>query len=228
MAERVDGCGSGSKSCWNSDFDQLFEIRMSTTIEGDNSVIYDMWTYIGGLNRLFRPLFRENVEWISVIRWPHQRLCSGELSSTNRRSTDPKTATGLKNRIPLSYFRTNNEPNSWICYGRRNTEIRLTHSSIVSYPQGPSVWHLKSWCIKADTTSKDWTKIDRCTDNSDVNGPIPIGRCKVDRSARCRLVHLRYCGKNHQNIDYFLMCEFEIFGSPRNDDDSWSLLMKIH
>jgi hypothetical protein len=134
----------------------------------------------------------------------------------NRSGCHPKNVTDLQNRTTSSFFWTNNEPNSWLCYGLNNMEIILTHYSILSYPAGSSAnHHPKSWCVEVSMTGKDWTEVHQCTDNSDVNGLTLIGTYEVNHSMKCRFVRLRQTGKTHYNTDHLLLCGFEIFGILR-------------
>jgi hypothetical protein len=146
----------------------------------------------------------------------------------NSSSYHPKNATHLQNRTTSSFFWTNDEPNSWLCYDLKNMEITLTHYSILSYlnrPNGSS--HPKSWCMEVSMTGQDWTEVHRCTDNSDVNGSNLIGMYEVNHSMRCWFVRLRQTGTTHYSTDHLIMCGFEIFGIFC---ESWalsSLSMKI-
>jgi hypothetical protein len=123
----------------------------------------------------------------------------------------PKNATDLQNRS--SFFLSNNEPNSWICYDLKKMEITLTHYSILSVANGPNQdQHPKSWCLEVSLDGKSWTEIHRCENNSDLNGLSQIGTYSVNQSMKCRFVRLRQTGKNHYNCDYLKLSGFEIFG----------------
>jgi hypothetical protein len=131
-------------------------------------------------------------------------------------SYHPKKATDLQNRS--SYFISNDEPNSWICYDLKKMEITLTHYSILSGAGGQNQDHLpKSWCLEVSLDGKSWTEIHRCENNSDLNGSKQIGTYSVSLSVTCRFVRLRQTGRNHYNHDYLKLSGFEIFGVLREE-----------
>jgi hypothetical protein len=83
------------------------------------------------------------------------------LSNSIYSSRHPKYAADLQNR--KSYFESNGEPNSWICYDFKDMEVTPTHYSILSYPSEPNQHHHpKSWCLEVSRDGKSWTEVHRC------------------------------------------------------------------
>jgi hypothetical protein len=80
-----------------------------------------------------------------------------EVTSNTVSSSDYlKRVADLQNRN--SYFQSNDEPNSWICYDFKSMEITPTHYSILSGPWGPNQEnHPKSWCFEVSVDGSSWT-----------------------------------------------------------------------
>jgi hypothetical protein len=126
-------------------------------------------------------------------------------------SRDAKNAADLQNRG--SFFQSNDEPNSWICYDFKDMEVTPSHYSIISVPWGAGqARHPKSWCLEVSRDGQSWTEVHRCDNTHDLNGANQIRTYSVTREVRSRFVRLRQTGKTHYNCDYLMLSGFEVFG----------------
>jgi hypothetical protein len=138
-------------------------------------------------------------------------FCPSNIYSSSS-SSHPNNAINLQSRS--SYFKSNNEPNSYICYDFKEMEVTPTHYSILSCASSQSA-HPKPWCLEVSGDAKSSTKVHRCENNCDLNCSSQIGTYSVSRSVKCRLVPLHQTGKNHLNHDCLRFSGFEIFGVCR-------------
>ena len=125
-----------------------------------------------------------------------------------------------------SYFYSQDEQNSWICYDFKERRVIPTSYSVRTYfwtavGGGPYAYHhLKSWVIEVsnDGTENSWTEIDRRANSEDLRSKHATVNFTVPHvpSEGFRFVRLRQTGKNHWNRCVLCLDSLEIFGTLFN------------
>ena len=112
-----------------------------------------------------------------------------------------------------SFFYSNSDPNSWICYdfkGRRvapaSYSIRTGHSA---FP--------RSWVLEVSNSGSDgsWEVVDGHKNNEDLNDKRVTRNFVISAPPRgsFRFVRLRQTGKNHGGDDCLCLTSLELFGT---------------
>ena len=117
-----------------------------------------------------------------------------------------------------SYYCSNNEEDSWICYDFRERRVIRTSYSVGSIGDGLGGLHLKSWVIEGSNHGSPWMEIDRRDDNSDLNGFRVIRNFEISKvpSESFRYFRLRQTGKNHcsrKSSNAVTLSSLELFGT---------------
>ena len=119
----------------------------------------------------------------------------------------------LKNVVQLgtnSYFRSNDEPNSWICYDFKTRRVTPTSYMLISddrhYP--------RSWVLEVSNDRSTWEVIDRRDDNEDLKEQYVARHFALNAppSGLFRFVRFRLTAPNHSRYDIIDLTSFEIFG----------------
>jgi hypothetical protein len=112
-----------------------------------------------------------------------------------------------------SYFATQNEANSWICYDFKNMQIKVTHYSIRSRRDGNGD-HLRSWTLEGSEDGLRWVKIDDRTKDTSLNSQGAISSFSISESfqSEFRMIRLLQTGKNSSGHDCLLVNAIEFFG----------------
>jgi hypothetical protein len=131
-------------------------------------------------------------------------------SNLTRPGNNPKLAADLNESSYFHLFR--GHPGAWVCYDFKGVQLTSTHCSMLSYPAGPKAEHPKSWVIEAPMTGKEWTEIDKCDNDSQVNGSKLIGTWRVAKPTQCRFIRIRQTGPGHAGPNNLLLPLVEVFG----------------
>jgi hypothetical protein len=112
-----------------------------------------------------------------------------------------------------SYFYTNDETNSWICYDFKDMQIKVTHYSIRSRRYGN--WdHLRSWTLEGSQDGLRWVKIDDRTNDTSLNSEGAISSFSISEESQSefQMIRLRQTGKNSSGSDCLVVNAIEFFG----------------
>ena len=114
-----------------------------------------------------------------------------------------------------TYFKSNNRPNSWICYDFKDHRVSISSYTLRSAPDGRD--NLQSWVLEVSDDGLNWTQIDQRTNDTRLNGPMFVYHIKPTQARPKRMfkyVRLRQTGKSCASDDtfYFSLSAFEIFG----------------
>ena len=124
-----------------------------------------------------------------------------------------------KNAVDIgtdSEFRSENVPNSWLCYDFKQPRVIPTSYSMKSSNNGPGAWQPKSWILEVsnDGSEQSWRVIDRRENNSDLNGRHLTHNFPITSELHepFRFIRLRLTGKNHEGHNRLVICSLEVFG----------------
>ena len=94
-----------------------------------------------------------------------------------------------------NYWRTDDEPNSWICFDFKDKTVSLTKYSLKS--DGAGGGHLIQWVIEGSNDGGTWEELDS-RNTQDLNGKYITKTydCQRTRSESYRYLRLRQTGKN--------------------------------
>jgi hypothetical protein len=192
-------------SIWSS-LDRRFvqEVRPSTAnYRMGGRLIAPRGNSLNGVISYLTTKYGRNVHDKGVITVTASGVCSGY---------DRRNVVDLQNTS--SVFCSDGGSIAWICCElKKEIALWLTHYSILSSRAGPNqTHHPKSWYLEVSQNGQDWREVQRCGENSDLNGPNQIGTYEVKEVRRCRFVRLQRAGLTHTNDNYFYFCGFEIFG----------------
>jgi hypothetical protein len=119
---------------------------------------------------------------------------------------DPAYAlTNVANLTSGCHFISRTDPGQWVCWDFREMRVRPTHYSIYK-------WRLKSWVVEGSLDGKNWTEMDRKTDNQDFKdtwNTVSFALSPVE----CRFIRLTQTDKNHGGNDYLYLFAVEFFGT---------------
>jgi hypothetical protein len=117
-----------------------------------------------------------------------------------------------------SFWFSNNEDNSWLCYDFKKMRIKPTHYSVRSRSNGLDNDHYpKNWFVEISNDGSTWTTIDEHRNNSDLKGKNLIRTFSVSPCDYCRFIRIRQQGYSWQSANqyFFVITSFEIFGDIR-------------
>jgi hypothetical protein len=103
---------------------------------------------------------------------------------------DPENA--LKNVVDFTspaYFLSNKKPGQWVCWDFGEMRVSPTHYTIEGY-------FLKSWVVEGSLKGKNWTEIDRHTDNPDFRGGLHTASFAVSNPVESRFIRLSQIDTN--------------------------------
>lgn len=111
-------------------------------------------------------------------------------------------------------FRTNDSPNSWICFEFLENSIIPTSYQIRSYPFWKNENHPKTWVIEGSMDNVNWFILDsqeNCAilNDSNVSHIFSIDESK---SKKVRYIKMRQTGKNWKNMDHLNLDCIEFYG----------------
>ena len=114
-----------------------------------------------------------------------------------------------------TYFKSNNRPNSWICYDFKDHRVSISSYTLRSARDGRD--SLQSWSLEVSDDGQNWTKIDQRTKDTSLNGPMAMCRFEPTQARPKRMVRyvrLRQTGESRASDGtfYFSLSAFEIFG----------------
>jgi hypothetical protein len=112
-----------------------------------------------------------------------------------------------------SYFCTNNEANSWICYDFKDMRIKVTHYSIRSR-RDANMNHLRFWTLEGSKDGSSWVKVDDRQNDTSLNSQGAISTFSISErfQGEFRQIRLRQTGKNSGGDDYLIVNAIEFFG----------------
>ncbi|EAY19771.1 hypothetical protein TVAG_178150 [Trichomonas vaginalis G3] len=113
------------------------------------------------------------------------------------------------------WFYTRNIPDSWIQMDFKNKRIAPTWYSIKS--DGNSCSHIKNWVLEGSDDATNWSMVDEQRDNSILNGQFNVGTFKCSKSRFYRYFRIRQIDLNTSGNNYLGMCNFEMFGSIKDN-----------
>ena len=113
-----------------------------------------------------------------------------------------------------TYFLSNEEPNSWICYDFKERRVAPTSYSI------RTAWsdsNPKSWVLEVSNDGSDgsWEVVDSRENNEDLKGRRITRTFAISTRPHgiFRFVRLLQTGKNHDEGDILILTSFEVFGT---------------
>ena len=115
-----------------------------------------------------------------------------------------------------SNYCSKNIPEPWFCIDFLKRRVVPSNYTFRSYAfGGKNYFHPKSWVVEISMDGKEWTVIDRRTDNQDLNGAsksktFPVSREKTDE---CQYIRVRSEGPNHSGKYHLVCAGFEVFGT---------------
>jgi hypothetical protein len=132
------------------------------------------------------------------------------ISSKSIRSGSLKNVADVTSE---SFLDSNDEPSQWISWDFQKMVVQLTCYTIKSAC-------LKSWIVEGSVDGKNWTEIDRETNNRhfdlrawDYWPGAGIGAFPVSNRAGFRFIRLMQTGKNHYGNDALSLRAVEFFGT---------------
>jgi hypothetical protein len=138
----------------------------------------------------------------------------GVISITASSTPDPRSP--LRNVADFSnqtFFFTNDEPNSWICYDFKAMRVNLTHYSIRS-ARNIEGYHLRSWHLEGSADGRSWVELDRRDNDTSLKGLGAVATFSI--SARnedsFRMIRLQQHGLNSSGKDILVLSAIEFFG----------------
>ena len=128
------------------------------------------------------------------------------------------TAYHAKNIVDLgttSFYMSNDEPDTWICYDFKTRRVMPTSYSIKAQGDTPGGHHLKSWALEVSKDGDTWTEVDRREGNDELNAPHVVRNFKITDAPHesFRFIRLRQTGPNHKGQDFLAFSGLEIFGT---------------
>jgi hypothetical protein len=109
-------------------------------------------------------------------------------------------------------FFTKGEPNQWICYDFRDSSVRPTHYSLLSYLTQAGN-HPRNWVIEGSNDGKLWIEFDRREENNELNGRSQTAIFQMSKSEEVRMIRLRQHKLNHRQNHFLNIAAFELFGN---------------
>jgi hypothetical protein len=97
----------------------------------------------------------------------------------------------------------------WICLDFKTLRIEPTHYTI----QAGDRVVLKSWAVEGSDDGALWTEIDRCENNSDLNGRRAMKTFAFCRSRSFGRIRLLQTGPNHEANNQLVLRAVEFFGT---------------
>jgi hypothetical protein len=112
-----------------------------------------------------------------------------------------------------SYWHSENQDNSWLCYNLKNMRVKPTHYSIRSrYNGGENTENLRNWIVEVSNNGEVWRTIDERWNNGDLNGMNLVHAFKVEAGDWCRYIRIRHQGMSWYGNCYVSVSSFELFG----------------
>ena len=111
------------------------------------------------------------------------------------------------------WFRTKNEPDSWIKFDFKERKVLLDHYTLKTIDWIEGSYHLKNWVLEVSDDDNNFTEIDRHENCGLLNGLQKRATFKVSHSTPARFVRLRQTDKNwwgHNDL-YLNQIEFSGF-----------------
>ena len=112
-----------------------------------------------------------------------------------------------------SWFQSDGESNSWICYDFKDLRVAPTGYSIRTTLQ----CHLRSWVFEVSNDGRDgsWLVVDTRDNNEDLNDQRVTRNFAISAPTHgsFRFVRLRQTGKNHHGCDTLELSALEVFGT---------------
>jgi hypothetical protein len=114
------------------------------------------------------------------------------ITSSSVISTDPQySAKNLADVNKGCIFSSKNEVNQWVQLDFHYIRVNPIRYSLQSHNCPSNCFHLKSWVIEGSIDGSGWTKLERRTNNNDLNGPLLISSFSLSRSIDYRLIRLQ-------------------------------------
>jgi hypothetical protein len=136
-------------------------------------------------------------------------IVSISASSVNSPTNYPlRNVADFENR---TYFCTNIEVNSWICYDFKNMRIKPTHYSIRSRRDSNS-YHLRSWTLEGSMDGQSWQELDRRENNTALNSQGATATFSISQSSEIEMVRLRQLSQNSNGTHQLVVNALELFG----------------
>lgn len=112
------------------------------------------------------------------------------------------------------YYRSFNEPNSWICFEFKKHRITPSYYTIMSANEFKDGSHPKSWVIEGSINSNAWEVLDDQKNCSYLNGRNKIYTVKINNesSKEFKYIRMRMTGQSWYNDNCLQLHSFEIFG----------------
>jgi hypothetical protein len=112
-----------------------------------------------------------------------------------------------------TFFCTNVEANSWICYDFKDMQIKVTHYSIRS-ARNLNSYHLGFWTLEGSKDGLIWVTIDDRKNDTSLNSKGAISTFSISESFQkdFRMIRLRQTGKNSTGTDELVVNAIEFFG----------------
>ena len=118
-----------------------------------------------------------------------------------------------KNAVELgtdSFFQSNSEPTSWICYDFKRQRVTPTSYSIRTVACACP----RSWALEVSNDGEKWEAVDTRNNNRDLNAEYVTHNFVITAPPRgsFRFIRLRQTGKNHTENDCLAITSLEVFG----------------
>lgn len=113
-----------------------------------------------------------------------------------------------------SYFHTNGEENSYICFDFKDKRIVPTHYQLRSGPWYKNAHNPKNWVIEVSNDNQNWEIIDEQKECEIINGKsiAHLFQISNSNSNEFRYIKMRQNGKNCAEGFYFNISSFELYG----------------
>ena len=118
-----------------------------------------------------------------------------------------------------SFFQTQDEPNSWICFEFKKHQI-IPFSYIIRTIDDENNYHLKSWVVEVSNDKQEWLTIDEHQNDSSLKGRSRIHLFKISKhfdNDSFKYIRIRQTGPNWYNEDdrshYLLIGCIDIYGT---------------
>jgi hypothetical protein len=148
------------------------------------------------------------------------RDCGGNIADCGivgiRSNSFSDTTRPAKNAADFAWsslmFQSKNEPNQWIEWDFKTSQIEPTHYSIRTHGGEAGSIHLRNWVIEGRNEEEKWIQLDERRDDSQLNGRDRIATFEIANRFRFRILRLRQIGFNHRGTHVLAFAAFELFG----------------